>query len=87
MILHDRYLWSVSPCLLAWPAVVMPQGPAALVIGGTLLGCFLVDRRWTRMGALPPWYMSLRGPLTAAAVTGMGLTMYASGMGDGGGKR
>lgn len=79
---NDRYLWSVSPCLLAWPAVVMPQGPAALVVGSTLLGCYLVDRKWAGMGALPRWYMSLRAPLTAAAVTGMALTVWASGLGS-----
>lgn len=79
VIANDRYLWSVAPCLLAWPAVVMPQGPAALVVGATLLGCYLVDRKWAAMNALPRWYMSLRAPLTAAAVTGMALTVWASG--------
>ena len=79
VIANDRYLWSVSPCLLAWPAVVMPPGPAALVVGSTLLGCYLVDRKWAAMDALPRWYMSLRAPLTAAAVTGMALTVWASG--------
>ena len=79
-VANDRYLWSVSPCLLAWPAVVMPQGPAALVVGSTLLGCYLVDRKWAAMGAVPPWYMALRAPLTAAAVGGCALTVASSGL-------
>lgn len=32
----ERYLWSVTPCLMAWPAVSLEAGPASLVVGGTL---------------------------------------------------
>ena len=32
----ERYLWSVTPCLMAWPAVSLEPGPASLVLGGTL---------------------------------------------------
>ena len=32
----ERYLWSVTPCLMAWPAVCLEPGPASLVVGGTL---------------------------------------------------
>ena len=29
-------MWSVTPCLMAWPAVSLEAGPASLVIAGTL---------------------------------------------------
>ncbi|GAB4815565.1 hypothetical protein N2152v2_002611 [Parachlorella kessleri] len=40
-----------------------------------LLGIvYAVDRSWARRGLLPPWYMSLRGPLTLLAATGLAMT-------------
>jgi hypothetical protein len=32
----ERYLWSVTPCLMAWPAVSLAPGPGSLVVAGTL---------------------------------------------------
>ncbi|KAK9836975.1 hypothetical protein WJX81_003874 [Elliptochloris bilobata] len=74
----ERYLWSVTPCLMAWPAVSLEPGPASLVIAGTLGIAYGVDRAFASKGLLPPWYMTLRLPLTLAAVIGMSLTLVAS---------
>ena len=37
-----------------------------------------MDRAFASKGLLPPWYMTLRLPLTLAAVAGMSLTLVAS---------
>ena len=37
-----------------------------------------VDRAFASKGLLPPWYMTLRLPLTLAAVAGLSLTLVAS---------
>ena len=37
-----------------------------------------VDRAFASKGLLPPWYMTLRLPLTMAAVAGLSLTLVAS---------
>lgn len=37
-----------------------------------------VDRAFASKGLLPPWYMTLRLPLTLAAVAGMSMTLVAS---------
>lgn len=39
---------------------------------------YAVDRHFAAKALLPLWYMSLRLPLTLAAVTGMGCTLAAS---------
>ena len=74
----DRYLWSVTPCLVAWPAVALDPGPGALVAACTLGLAAAVDAGFARKGLLPPWYMSLRIPLTAGACAGLALTAGAA---------
>ncbi|EIE23627.1 hypothetical protein COCSUDRAFT_66018 [Coccomyxa subellipsoidea C-169] len=74
----ERYLWSVTPCLMAWPAVMLAPGPGSLIVGTTLGVVYAVDRHFAAKALLPAWYMSLRLPLTLAAVTGMGCTLAAS---------
>lgn len=62
-----RYLWSVIPALLAWPALLLSGGLAsALLVGGFLLH-YWQDRRLVQHCALPSWYLPLRGRLTAVA--------------------
>ena len=78
----DRYMWSVTPCLMAWPAVMLAPGPGSLIVGTTLGVVYAVDRSFAAKGLLPSWYMSLRLPLTLAAFSGLGCTMVASLMQD-----
>eukprot|EP00884_Botryococcus_braunii_P015778 jgi/Botrbrau1/2884/Bobra.0036s0026.1 len=77
-VARERYLWSVSPCLLAWPALILPPGPGSLMVASTLGMAFAADRSFAARGLLPPWYMSLRLPLTAAATSGLLLTCVTS---------
>ncbi|KAL2649362.1 hypothetical protein R1flu_017490 [Riccia fluitans] len=63
-----RYVWSVTPSLIAWQALLLPLAPkyAVLITSfGLVLG---VDALFTRMGLLPPWYMPLRILLTSIAM-------------------
>lgn len=62
-----RYLWSVIPALLAWPALLL-SGPLAsglLVLGFALH--YWQDRRLAKCCVMPPWYLPLRGRLTGVA--------------------
>ena len=74
----DRYVWSVTPCLMAWPAVVMAPGPASLAIGSVLAVVHVVDGRFAGQNLLPHWYMVLRRPLSAFAISGMLITLVGS---------
>lgn len=64
----ERYLWSVLPCLMAWPTVGMPVSEAAGIQAALLGVVYVVDRAWAKRGLLPAWYMQLRVPLTVLAV-------------------
>jgi hypothetical protein len=63
-----RFGVSVLPALLAWPCLFLPQTLAllALSVGFALL--LFYDIRTVRAGLAPPWYSTLRVPLTLAAV-------------------
>lgn len=71
----ERYLWSVCPCLLAFPTTILPL-PQAAAIQAALVGVvYMTDRSWSKRGGLPPWYMkTLRGPLSFLAGSGLLLT-------------
>lgn len=51
----ERYLWGVTPPLMAFPAVLFPGGPGAFIVAATLGVCHAVDRSFWRRGLLPPW--------------------------------
>ena len=51
----DRYIWSVMPCLLAWPAVTMQPGPGAFVAAIAIGSAYVVDRSFARRQLLPSW--------------------------------
>ncbi|KAH9553529.1 hypothetical protein CY35_08G015600 [Sphagnum magellanicum] len=62
-----RYVWSVIPSLVAWPALLLPPAPkfAVLIFSlGLILG---VDVIFTRMKLVPSWFLYLRTPLTTIA--------------------
>lgn len=55
-----RYLWGVVPSLLAWVALLMQASAGLVMVGATLVLCFLVDRR-----AYPPLGLAAWLPLRA----------------------
>jgi Protein of unknown function (DUF3429) len=74
----QRYVWSVMPCLTAWPTLAMPVQHAAAMQSVLLGFVYLVDRGWFKKGGLPPWYMAMRLPLTVGAVAGLAMTAVAA---------
>lgn len=71
---EQRFLWSVLPCLMAWPTVAMPVPHAAGLQATLLAAVYFVDRSWAKRGLLPPWYMKMRLPLTVLAASGLAMT-------------
>ena len=55
-----RYVWSVVPALLAWPATLFAPWMAALVLVPGFILHYLQDRRLATIAALPTWYLPLR---------------------------
>lgn len=67
-----RYVWSVTPALLAWGALLLePVSRFALLLSSfaAVLG---VDALWARLYLVPRWYLPLRVALTAIAMLAMG---------------
>ena len=64
--------------MLAWPAVTMPSGPGSFVLASVLSISYVMDHGFAKRGMLPPWYMSLRKPLTIGALAGLTVSMAAS---------
>lgn len=70
----ERYMWSVMPCLAAFPTLAMPTAQGAGIQAALLALVYATDRSWATRGALPPWYMSLRAPLSTLAASGLCMT-------------
>ena len=66
-----RYLWSVAPCLMAWPAVALATPTGAVLAASALGTAAVVDASFAARGLLPAWFPALRLPLPAAAVIGL----------------
>lgn len=58
--------WGVTPSLLAWVAVVMPAYAGLVVLGATLVGAYLVDRKHYPAWGVAGW-LTLRFRLSAVA--------------------
>mmetsp|Transcript_8196 Transcript_8196/g.14180 ORF Transcript_8196/g.14180 Transcript_8196/m.14180 type:complete len:240 (-) Transcript_8196:52-771(-) len=67
----SRFLWSVCPSLLAWPAVALSTVPACGTLAASLVLALGVDQSYARVGLLPSWYSALRWPLTAVAASSL----------------
>ena len=66
-----RYSWAVTPSLLAWPALLMPEQLACGTLIGGLLSAAAVDTRYAASGGFPRWMLPLRYALTATACTSL----------------
>ena len=75
----QRYLWSVMPCLMAWPTLAMPLGQGAATQSALLGLVYFVDRSWAGRGLLPRWYLAMRLPLTLLAAAGLATTAVVEG--------
>lgn len=70
----ERYIWSVCPCLAAFPTMILPVQQAAAIQAALVGLVYMTDRSWAGRGGLPGWYMRLRGPLSLVAGTSLALT-------------
>ena len=61
-----RLGWGVAPSLLAWIAVLLPNGPGLLALAGLLVACYAADRRLYARAGLSSW-LGLRLQLTSVA--------------------
>ena len=73
-----RFVWSVVPSLLAWPAVLLPMagGTALLIVG--FAAHLVQDLRLASRAALPAWYLPLRWRLTVTACVCLALGAVAA---------
>ena len=62
-----RFLWSVVPALLAWPAALLSVTPAMALLVAGFVAHYLCDRRLGVLSFLPRWYLPLRFRLTVVA--------------------
>ncbi len=60
-------VWGVVPSLLAWPALLLPGGPALALLGASLLICYMADRWLYPAHGVAAW-LGLRLQLTAVAI-------------------
>lgn len=70
-----KMAFAVSPALLGWLAVLVPDAwGVALVITGLLMTC-VADGRW--QAAAHPWYRQLRQRLTLVATASMTAAVFS----------
>lgn len=62
---------SVVPPLLGWAALLLGGRPGLLLLAAAFLGLLVLDMATTRSGLAPPWYPTLRVPLTGLVVASL----------------
>ena len=62
-----RFVWSVVPALLAWPALLVDATMASFLLIPGFVAHYLQDRRLVRSQSLPDWFLPLRFRLTSVA--------------------
>jgi hypothetical protein len=66
-IRRRAFVWSVIPALLAWPAAVLGNSSAALILGLGFVLHLVQDMKLAGPAGLPAWYLPLRWRLTLVA--------------------
>lgn len=62
-----RFVWSVMPALLAWPALLVDATMASFLLVPGFVAHYLQDKRLAHSQTLPDWYLPLRFHLTTVA--------------------
>ena len=73
-----RFMWSVVPALIAWPAVLFSPPLAAPLLVFGFIAHYLQDRRLARQAKLADWYLPLRLRLSSVAVVCLTAGAFAS---------
>lgn len=64
---RERFIWSVIPALIAWPALLLPAPLGLLLLIFGFVAHYWQDRRLVKAAALPAWYLPMRLRLTLVA--------------------
>jgi hypothetical protein len=75
-LMFERYVWSVVPALVVFPAGATGVQTGSAVVAAALLATFAIDAKFNWKGALPLWYMALRVPLAVGSIVAMLLTFW-----------
>ena len=62
------FISSVLPALIAWPALLLAQPLALVILLAGFIGLYTYDRSVEKAQALPGWYIPMRTRLTAVVV-------------------
>lgn len=62
-----RFVWSVVPALLAWPALLLDATMASFLLVPGFVAQYLQDKHLVRSQTLPDWFLPLRLRLTSVA--------------------
>jgi Protein of unknown function (DUF3429) len=66
---HRRYFLAVIPSLVAWGALLLPDGQLGLnIMIIAFAWTWLNDWRLARNGGIPPWFMHLRSAVTSVVI-------------------
>jgi hypothetical protein len=63
-----RYLWSITPALIATLVLFMAPAYSLNIILGLLVMCWIIDMLFHMNTAMPDWYIRLRHGLTFVAI-------------------
>ncbi|CAM6084614.1 unnamed protein product [Calypogeia fissa] len=77
-----RYIWSVVPSLVAWPALLLSPVPKLAVLASSFVVVLGVDAAFARFGLLPSWYMPLRYLLTGIATLSLTSSLIVAAAGS-----
>jgi hypothetical protein len=72
------FIWSVTPALAAFAALVMQSFPGDVLLVALFVAQYWRDRRLAATAALPGWYLPLRLHLTAVAILCIGVGIIAA---------
>lgn len=64
---RERFIWSVIPALIAWPAMLLPAPLGCLLLIVGFVAHYWQDRRLVKTTTLPAWYLPMRQRLTLVA--------------------
>jgi len=70
-----RMVWSVTPALVAWIALLLSPLMTASILFVSFVMAFLTDARAVRSGLFPAWYLGLRKALTLGVLVSLAATL------------
>lgn len=70
-------LWSVTPALIGWAALMLPTVTGLRIMAGAFLLQLAMDRALARRHPVPHWFLPLRYRLTAVAAASVFIATLA----------